>query len=220
MNYLSIADGLKNICKNLSLGVITSEVIVQKHTEELWRLINEEIENVQQTLSLDTLSESFEIQHLRQAYKSLGKSPSRYRGSAEALIRRILQGKGLYKVNNIVDINNYLSIWTQKSVGSYDIDKITFPAEFRIGNNGECYKGIGKEIINISELPVFSDTTGPYGSPTSDSERAMIRLSTKNIMTVIISFSGTNNLDNELQKAAELLSVHANASNITTSIVV
>ena len=35
---------------------------------------------------------------------------------------------------------------------------------FRIGKEGEKYQGIGKEIINIENLPVFADDLGAYGS--------------------------------------------------------
>ncbi|MDO7203563.1 hypothetical protein Q5M85_04380 [Paraclostridium bifermentans] len=46
----------------------------------------------------------------RQAYKKLGKDPSRYRLSSEALLKRIVKGNDLYKVNNIVDINNLVFV--------------------------------------------------------------------------------------------------------------
>ena len=50
------------------------------------------------------------IKESRAAYKAFGKDPSRYRVSSEALIRRIGQGKGLYEVNTVVDVNNLISI--------------------------------------------------------------------------------------------------------------
>ena len=39
--------------------------------------------------------ESPQIEMTRRAYKALGKDPARYRGSAEALLRRVVAGKGL-----------------------------------------------------------------------------------------------------------------------------
>ncbi|MCF8231187.1 MAG: hypothetical protein K9J27_03280 [Bacteroidales bacterium] len=50
------------------------------------------------------------VKDTRQAYKALGKKPARYRVSSEALHRRIIQGKGLYFINNVVDITNLVSI--------------------------------------------------------------------------------------------------------------
>lgn len=40
------------------------------------------------------------------AYRTLGKDPSRDRGSQESLFRRVSQGQGLYTINTVVDINN------------------------------------------------------------------------------------------------------------------
>jgi hypothetical protein len=41
---------------------------------------------------------------------------------------------------------------------------------------------------------VFADDNGPFGSPTSDSERAMITLSTRKRLMVVITFSGSEHL--------------------------
>ncbi len=48
----------------------------------------------------------------RNAYKKLGKDPSRYRLSSESLVKRVVKGNDLYYVNNIVDINNLISLHT------------------------------------------------------------------------------------------------------------
>ena len=85
--------------------------------------------------------------------KNLGKDLSRYRGSAEALLRRVLSGKGMYKINTVVDINNLVSLKTFHPIGSYDLEKIKAPLTFRAGRPGESYKGIGKEVINVEQLP-------------------------------------------------------------------
>jgi DNA/RNA-binding domain of Phe-tRNA-synthetase-like protein len=83
----------------------------------------------------------------------------------------------------------------------------------RIGQDGESYKGIGKDIINIAELPVFADADGPFGSPTSDSERAMITTETQDLMMVVISFTGTETLEEYLQRISGLLCLYASASH-------
>jgi len=98
------------------------------------------------------------------------------------------------------------------SVGSYNIDNLKPPVVFRIGKQGESYKGIGKEIVNIADLPLFADEVGPFGSPTSDSERAMITLDTKKVIIVVISFTGQDRLKGQLQRTVNLLCDYANAS--------
>lgn len=220
MKEIKINEELYKICKNINLGCIYYNTTVENSGKEFWDYIDSKvITNIQQTISLENLSEQSNIKESRQAYKNIGKDPSRYRVSSEALIRRILQGKGLYKINNVVDVNNLISMESKYSVGSYDIEKLGNNLEFRIGNKDEQYKGIGKEFINIENLPVFSDETGAYGSPTSDSERAMITSNSKEILTVVISFSGKIGLEEIINKATEYLIKFANAKNIETKIV-
>lgn len=80
-----------------------------------------------------------------------------------------MQGKGVYKINNIVDINNLISLKSKFPVGSYNIENLHNPISLMIGKKDEQYKGIGKEQINIENLPVLTDSIGSFGSPTSSS---------------------------------------------------
>ena len=78
-----------------------------------------------------------------------------YRNSAEAMLRRIAQGKGLYYINNAIEINNLFSVKTGYSLGTYDLDRIEGDVELRRSPEGEHYRGIGKEAVNIGCLPVL-----------------------------------------------------------------
>ena len=210
---------LKEEC-NVNLGCIFYKTNVIKTNKELWEYIEKEvINNVKEMFNLENLTEQINIKTSRKAYKALGKEPSRYRVSSEALIRRILQGKGLYRINNVVDTNNLISIETGYSVGSYDLENLHGNINFRIGNIGEKYQGIGKEMINIENLPVFADDFGAYGSPTSDSTRAMITENSKYILTVLISFNGMKDLEESIDIAKKYLTKYADAEDIRSIIV-
>ena len=160
-----------------------------------------------------------EIKALRQAYRAAGKDPARYRGSQEALLRRILKGSGLYKVNTIVDINNLVSIESRHSLGTYDVDRLAGDVTFRVGRTGETYKGIGKDELNLEFLPVYADTAGAFGSPSSDSQRAMITADTRRIMMVVTAFSGQEGLPRTIERAEWLLRRYAHAEGVETEIV-
>jgi DNA/RNA-binding domain of Phe-tRNA-synthetase-like protein len=155
----------------------------------------------------------------REVYKKLGKAPSKYRLSSEALIRRVLQGKGVYKVNNIVDINNLISLKSKFPVRSYDIKNVQSPICLMIGKEGEQYKGIGKGYISIENLPVLTDFISGFGSPTSDSERAMITNSAREILMCIYSFSGKTDIDEYLAYAKELLEKYATGNDFEINII-
>lgn len=208
---ISIDEGLKASVPNLVLGIVHASVEVTKHNDDLWIEINQETARIASSLNLETLHDVPGIRGLRDGYKAIGKDPTRYRGSAEALARRVIQGKGLYQVNTVVDINNLVSLESMHSVGSYNLARVHQPIVFRIGRDGESYKGIGKETINIAELPVFADENGPFGSPTSDSERAMITPETHDLMMVVISFTGQESLQKHLDRITDLICRYASA---------
>lgn len=219
MISLSIARELKNVAPQLALGCVFARVSVEQHNQALWIEINRHLDHLAATIKPEQINTVPQIAAMRSAYKALGKDPSRYRGSAEALLRRVLQGKGLYQINSVVDINNLVSLESLNPAGTYDLERITPPIELRIGTAGESYKGIGKDLINIESLPVCADAAGAFGSPTSDSERAMVRLETRTILMVIFSFTGPEGLERWVERASELLGRYSSGEEIETFLV-
>ena len=211
---VSIDPELRPAAPDLALGLVCASVQVREYDERLWSQMNSLIAGIQQKYDLAALPEVPEIRALRRAFRATGKEPSRYRGSQESLFRRILQGKGLAPINTVVDINNFLSLESRHSVGCYDLAKVCGPVTFRVGRPGESYKPVGKEPVNVAGLPVFADRDGPFGSPTRDSERTMVTLSTVETMMVIISFSGRQGLAEFTRRAADLLKAHASADGV------
>src|ERR1700674_1238290 len=163
--------------------------------------------------------ESPQVTATRAAYKALGKDPARYRGSAEALLRRVVAGKGLPQINAVVDVINLVSVESRLPVGLYDLGHVVGEIVFRAGLAGETYKGIGKYGLNLEGLPLFADTVGPHGSATSDSERTMVTTETKQVLAIIVSFGGTENLERWTQRLGTLLQRYASGNEIATNIV-
>lgn len=219
---LIIEQGLRDAVPKLKLGVIEAELSEPAgRGEELWEDLTRLGENMcEHITSTEQLGDHPAIKATRTAYKTLGKDPSRYRGSAEALMRRLIKGQGLYRVHPIVEINNYISLQTMCPVGSYDKSKLKGDVVFRAGKPGEHYEAIGNKVLNIEGLPVFCDDVGPFGSPTSDSKRSMIQPATTEILTVIIAFDGnTLELDEELKSAEQLFRRHLSVGSINAQIV-
>ncbi len=219
MINIKISEELKEKCPEVSLGCIEAEVIVEEGRDELWNLINSRCDEIQATIKPEEVLKIPNIDSSRSAYKKLGKDPSRYRLSSESLVKRIVKGLGLYRVNNVVDINNLISMTSGYSVGTYDLDKIEGTIKFVIGGKGETYSGIGRGPINLENLPVFEDEKGKFGSSTSDSERAMITAETKHILMNIISFHGDEELKEHIEGAIELLKKYADATVIESKII-
>jgi len=209
---ITIDNKLKEQAPNICLGVITCKVKVIPSPAELVQQLSSAEKEATKRFIQKSLTANPIIRSYREVYRSLRKDPSRYRVSSEALIRRILQGKGIYRVNNVVDINNLISIRSLYSLGSYNLRKLYPPITFRIGKEHEGYKGIGKGFINVKNLPVLSDKEGPFGSPTSDSQKAMITEETEDLLMVLFSFSGKDSIEGFLKEAERLLKAYASAT--------
>ena len=115
----------------------------------------------------------------RVLYKALGLDPTKTRPSNEALLRRALKGEPLYRISTLVDALNLCSLREQLPFGLYDLDEVSPPVVLRLGHPGEGYEGIRKGLVGVEARPTLADARGPFGNPTSDSARTMIRLATR-----------------------------------------
>lgn len=203
MKKISFDDKLKEKVPGYCLAALCFRMEINDSSEalkaEMIQLGNEVMTN----LTLATLLEEPRILAARRGYKALGKDPSRYRLATESLLRRLIKGNGLYYVNNAVDIGNVLSIKTQRSVAVLDAEQIKGDILIRIGED-EPFEGIGRGMINIRDIPVYCDEIGPFGSSTSDTPRTMVTEKTKQILLFIISFEGTDGLENDARLAQDL----------------
>jgi DNA/RNA-binding domain of Phe-tRNA-synthetase-like protein len=175
---------------------------------------------IRDEISSDRITAIPTIAEARAAYKSCGKDPSRYRPSADSLIRRIVKGNNLYQVNNVVDVLNLVSLKTGFSIGGYDATKIIGGACLDIGTEKDEYYGIGRGLLNIDGLPVLRDEKGVFGSPTSDSERTMITDSAKNIAFVFFDFGLSESLKNTMNLTTELLKKYTQAKEVREAIII
>jgi len=194
----------------LALGALAASVRVAQGDDALTREMDLALERLAGAPAAWVAAQP-EVQALRRTYRALGKDPTRYRGSSEALLRRAVRGQGLYRVNSVVDVNNLVSIESRRPLGSYDRARIGDAVTLRAGRAGERYDAIGKGAINAEGLPLLADEHGPFGGPTSDSTRAMITPQTDTVLVVVYAFDGAEGLIEQIDRAAALLEAHAGA---------
>ncbi|MCD4664197.1 MAG: hypothetical protein K8R68_02930 [Bacteroidales bacterium] len=217
MKKITISNKVRDLANNIKLGAVYANVKYEKLNKDLWREIDAEIQRVSK-IPIDQVKNIPQIASSRNAYRAMGKEPARYRLSAEALHRRIINGKGIYQICNIVDVINLSSVKTGYSIGGYDYSKIKGDIIFDIGKTDEDYDAIGRGKMNIESLPVFRDATGAFGSPTSDSVRTMISDKTKEILLAVINFGGYTDFDTDLLLICNLLERFCSAENIEIQI--
>ena len=115
-----------------------------------------------------------ESQAVRAMYRRIGLDPTKTRPSSEALLRRVRKGDHLPRINTLVDICNWCSLEFQLPYGLYDVSALQPPVVLRIGQEGESYPGIRKDVVNVADRLTLADQAGPFGNPTSDSARTMV----------------------------------------------
>src|ERR1700719_3748466 len=207
--HVAIDDEQKKKCPRVALGCVTAEVRAGETPEALSEELKSSEDQILRLPEPRAVLECAPVLSTRAAYKALGKDPARYRGSAEALLRRVIANKGLPRINAVVDVINLVSVESRLPVGLYDLTGVNGDIVFRAGRAGETYKGIGKYDLNLEGLPLFADATGPHGSATSDSERTMVTAATKQIIALIVSFGGQESLERWTQRLGTLLQQYA-----------
>lgn len=186
-----VSKEIESVCPSFVGACVEAQVVNSEYCQPLWDEINALGERFRQTLTTQTLKELSGIAATRRVYRACGKDPSRYRPASEALIRRQLTGKSLYQIDTLVDLVNLASIVYGYSIGGFDADKFEGDTlTLGIGREGEPYEGIGRGMINIAGLPVYRDSKGGVGTPTSDNERTKITLQTTHLVVLINGYDG------------------------------
>lgn len=178
---------------------------VTPSSDELIEFIDRQLESISNSLTIEEVSKRKQIAITREAYKACGKDPARYRPSAEALTRRIVNGKGLYRVNNVVDALNLSSVLSGFSIGGFDLGHQEGDVELGIGREGEPYEAIGRGELNIAGLPCLRDAKSAFGTPTSDSARTMVRETTKKFQLIWYDFGCSDELQAAMEFSAETM---------------
>lgn len=184
----------------------------------------EEVESVTgalaKSLTVESVAELDAVRAVRAMFRAWGLDPSKYRPSAEALLRRLAQGKGLYRISNAVDIVNLGQLETGWPYGLYDRARVEPPVTLRLGERGETYEGIGRRVWHLDRRPVLADRQGPFGSPISDSTRTMVTPETRSLLAVIFAPASASDsaIERALARLAERLERWAEAKQIEREI--
>lgn len=202
---ISISPEIRARCPEAALGILRYDAEVSPSSPALLEVFEAALQDLAKRYTLETIAQIPHIAATRRAYKALGKSPHEYRNAAEAMLRRIVKNNGLYHINNVVEINNLISVSSGYSIGSYDTSRLQGGVSLERAGEGAHYEGIGKASVNIEFLPTLCDDLGPFGNPTSDSQRAMIREGRRNVVSVLYAFDGAEGLRPWLERFAQLI---------------
>jgi len=162
------------------------------------------------------------VAETRALFHRLDIDPTKTRPSSEALLRRVLQGKGLPKVNPAVDVCNLCSLEHQLPLGLYDREVVRGAIRVRVGTEGEGYPGIRKQRVNLQGRLLLADDEGPFGAPTSDSARTSVGIHARQLLVTVFcpQERGGDHLTVALESIAERLTRHCAASIVAVRVFV
>jgi len=149
-------------------------------------LISSAEERLRSRLDLSTLRDDPTVRAFRDFFWRIGIDPTKVRPSAEALARRVLAGRGVPRINNVVDAGNVASLEHLIPIGLYDADRVSPPLRLRLAEWGEKFTPIGgRERVLRGGEPVLADSAGViHLFPHRDSLRTMIRPETTEVLVV------------------------------------
>jgi DNA/RNA-binding domain of Phe-tRNA-synthetase-like protein len=107
------------------LGVVTVHGIDNSGTgDALLASLRREEERVRAALAGAQIAEHPHIAPWREAYRKFGAKPKDHPSSIENLVRRVLKGQPVPRINPLVDLYNTISLRHLVPVGGEDLDRI------------------------------------------------------------------------------------------------
>jgi len=219
MIHVKIDPRILEACPETRIGLVHASVVNSPTSDALWAEIETAAREISQQYELLEINQRPAIAATRQLYRQLGKDPSRYRVSSEALCRRIIRGLGIYRLTTLIDVVNLVSIKSGYAISGLDADRIEGDTlTMSVGTEADLFNGIGRGLLNIQGMPVYRDAMGPIATPTSDEERTKFTDQTSTVQININAFAPEMPLDEATSWMASLLLKYAEATNIETAI--
>ncbi len=219
MIKVEIDNRILEACPETRIGLIRATVVNEPTCDDLWAEIETAAQEIKGRYELLEINQRPAIAGTRHLYRALGKDPSRYRVSSEALCRRIIRGLGIYRLTTLIDVVNLVSIKSGYAISGLDGDRIVGDTlKMSVGTQEDVYNGIGRGLLNIEGMPVYRDAAGPIATPTSDEERTKFTEQTTTAQININAFAPEMPLEEAVNWMAELLKKYAHATSVETAI--
>ncbi len=151
------------------------------------------IEEVKENYDIESLKDVPIFRAYRDFFWRAGVDPTKIRPAAEALIRRVLGGKTIPTINNIVDAYNLASIKSGIALAAFDEDRLQGDLRMRFSRKGERFLGIGmsepKELQG-GEIIVSDDVKLVAIYPYRDADETKVTEATKKVLLMICGVPG------------------------------
>lgn len=186
------------ICQILGVKIRKRSIELENFEEKLMKQVKEQYD-------LESLKDLPTFRAYRDFFWRVGIDPTKNRPAAEALIRRVLGGKAIPRINTLVDAYNLASIRTEIALAAFDMDKLKGDLLMRPARKDEEFLGIGmKKPMRLQggEIVISDEEKLVAIYPHRDADNTKITEATKNVLLLVCGVPGIK--EETLQNAAQV----------------
>lgn len=143
--------------------------------------------------ALETLKDEARIRAYRDFFWRVGIDPTKVRPASEALLRRVLRGRSIPRINTLVDAYNLASMETHIALAAFDLSTLAGDLLMRHAAEGEEFHGIGmKSPIDLrgGEVVVEDDEGLIAVYPYRDADRTKVTTTTEDVVIMVCGVPG------------------------------
>ncbi|NNF99671.1 MAG: hypothetical protein HKM93_09855 [Desulfobacteraceae bacterium] len=144
-NY-EISDTVFEMFPGYNRGVVVARGVTNGESPpELIALLRAAESAVRDRVDKNEVANHQQIAPWRDAFRSFGAKPGKYRSSIEAMVRRVLGGNEIPSINALVDIGNALSLKYVVPMGGHAIDVVKQDLRLRPAGGEENFTAFGSD---------------------------------------------------------------------------
>ncbi|MCQ8893726.1 MAG: phenylalanine--tRNA ligase beta subunit-related protein [Methanolinea sp.] len=151
------------------------------------------VQEIKSCYTLEQVKDDPLFRAYRDFFWSVGVDPTKTRPASEALVRRILAGKGLPSLNSAVDAYNLASAESGVPIAAFDADALDGDLMMRFARDGEQFLGIGMEkplVLRRNQVIIVDSDRVIALYPYRDSHETKVTMETRNIHIVTCGAPG------------------------------
>ena len=187
--YLELSGALKEKFPGLAAQIVNfKDVSIHWESAELEEYKEEIYAETRSRWVIEKLRDDPDFRAFRDFFWRLGIDPTKNRPAAEALIRRVLNGRPIPKINTWVDAYNLVSIQTAIPIASFDADLLRGGLLMREAEEGEEFLGIAmkKPVVLKGGEAVIQDDAGLVAIyPYRDADHSKVSGGTSNVLLLL-----------------------------------
>ena len=152
--------------------------------------------DIKSRLAVEAVKDDPGFRAYRDFFWSVGIDPTKTRPASEALVRRILSGGTLPKINTAVDAYNLASATSGVPIAAFDADLLEGTLTMRFAKDGESFRGIGMKepiVLKPNQVIVQDEKKIIAIYPYRDSDDTKVTEATRDIFLVSCGVPGIRN---------------------------